>query len=135
VAFYAIKQRKIWIIKAMDRRTGRTMAWVLDGRDAATFPWLYDTLKHFTACVFYTDDGDALAQVLPKACHSTGNVYTQALERDHSPTRPHLARMTRRTKVGSQAADRLHASLKLWWALNVQVIFEADQAIFLSIFN
>lgn len=25
-------------MKAVDRRTGRTMAWVLGGRDAATFP-------------------------------------------------------------------------------------------------
>jgi IS1 family transposase len=33
-------------MKAVDRRTGRTIAWVLGGRDAATFERLYDTLKH-----------------------------------------------------------------------------------------
>jgi hypothetical protein len=37
--------------------------------------------------------------------------------------------------VVSKSVDMLHASLKLWCALNVQVIFEAYQAIFLSIFN
>jgi hypothetical protein len=37
--------------------------------------------------------------------------------------------------VVAKLADMLHASLKLWCALNVQAIFEAYQAIFLSIFN
>jgi insertion element IS1 protein InsB len=119
----------------VDRRTGRTVAWVLGGRDAATFQRLYDKLKHLTACVFYTDDWDAFAQVLPQERHITGKAHTHAIERDNSNTRHHLARMTRRTKVVSKSADMLHASLKLWCALNVQAIFEVYQAIFLSIFD
>ena len=135
MALYPIKKRKIWIIKAVDRRTGRTIAWVLGGRDAATFQRLYDKLKHLTECIFYTDDWDAFAQVLPKERHLTGKSHTHTMERDNSHTRHHLARMTRRTKVVSKSAEMLHASLKLWCALNVQAIFEAYQAIFLSIFN
>ena len=119
----------------MDRLPGRTIAWVLGRRDAATFPRLYDTLQHLTAWIFYTDDWDAFAHILPKERHITGKVHTHAIERDNSNTRHHLARMTRRTKVVSQSVDMLHASLKLWCALNVQAIFEAYQAIFLSIFN
>ena len=119
----------------MDRRTGRTIAWVLGGRDTATFQRLYDKLKHLTACVFYTDDWDTFVRVLPKERHITGKAQTHAIERDHANTRHHLARMTRRTKVVSKSADMLHASLTLWCALNVQAIFEAYQAIFLSIFN
>jgi insertion element IS1 protein InsB len=119
----------------VDRGTGRTIAWVLGNRDVTTFQRLYDKLKHLTACIFYTDDWDAFAKVLPKGRRITGKTHTHAIERDHSNTRHHLARMTRRTKVVSQAADMLHASLKLWCALNVQAIFEAYQAIFLSIFN
>ena len=122
-------------MNAVDRRTGRTMAWVLGGRDAATFERLYDQLKHFTACVFYTDDWDAFAKVLPTERHITGKAQTHAIERDHAHTRHHLARMTRRTMVVSTSVDRLHASLTLWCTLNVQAIFEAYQAIFLSIFN
>jgi insertion element IS1 protein InsB len=119
----------------VDRRTGGTIAWVLGGRDAATFERLYDKLKHLTECIFYTDDWDALAQVLPKERHITGKAPTHAIERDHSNTRHHLARMTRRTKVVSKSVDMLHASFKLWCALNVQAIVEVYQAIFLSIFN
>ena len=135
MAFYPIKKRKIWIIKAVDRCTGRTIAWVLGGRDAATFRRLYNKLKHLTACIFYTDNWDAFAQVLPKERHIIGKAHTHAIERDNSNTRHHLARMTRRTKVVSKSTDMLHASLKLWCALNVPAIFEAYQALFLSIFN
>lgn len=119
----------------MDRCTGRTIAWVLGGRDAATFQRLYNKLKHLTACIFYTDNWDACAQVLPKERHIIGQAHTHAIERDNSNTRHHLARMTRRTKVVSKSTEMLHASLKLWCALNVPAIFEAYQALFLSIFN
>lgn len=119
----------------MDHRTGRPIAWVLGGRDAATFQRLYDKLKHLTACIFYPDNGDVFAQVLPKERHITGKAHTHAIERDNSKTRHHLGRMTRRTKVVSKSIDMLQASLKLWCALKVPAIFEAYQALFLSIFN
>jgi insertion element IS1 protein InsB len=110
VAFSAIKKRKLWIIKAVDRRTGRTIAWVLGGRDAATFQRLYDKLKHLTTCIVYTDDWDAFAQVLPKERHMIGKAHTHVIERDNSNIRHHLARMTRRTKVVSKSQDMVHAS-------------------------
>src|SRR5262245_59579474 len=111
------------------------MAWVLGGRDAATFQRLYDKLKHLTACLFYTDDWDAFAQVLPKERHVTGKSHTHTIERDNSNTRHHLARMTRRTKVVSKSIDMVHASLNLWCALNVPEIFVKYQEMFLSIFT
>jgi insertion element IS1 protein InsB len=109
VAFSAIKKRKLWIIKAVDHCTGRTMAWVLGGRDAATFQRLYDKVKHLTTCIFYTDDWEAFAQVLPKDRHIIGKAYTHAIERDNSNTRHHLARMTRKTKVVSKSEEYEHS--------------------------
>ena len=67
MAFYSFKKNKKWIIKALDRATGRTVAWVIGGRDAATFRRLYDKVKHLTQCVFYTDDWETFAKVLPPA--------------------------------------------------------------------
>jgi insertion element IS1 protein InsB len=123
------------MMKAVDRRTGRPIAWVLGGRDASTCQWLYDKLTHFTEYVFYTDNWDAFAQVLPKERHIIGKAHTHASERDHSNTRHHLARMTRRTKVVSKSEAMIHASLKLWCALMVPAISAQYQALFLSIFN
>jgi insertion element IS1 protein InsB len=119
----------------VDRRTGRTIAWVLGGCDAATFQRLYDKLKQLTDGVFYTDNGDAFAQGLPKARHIIGKAHTHAIERDHSNTRHHLARMPRRTKVVSQSEAMMHASLTLWCALTVPAVFAYYQALFLPIFN
>jgi insertion element IS1 protein InsB len=110
VAFSAINKSKLWIMKAVERRTGRTMAWVLGGRDAATFPRLYDQFKHVTTGLLYTDDREALAQVLPKERQVIGKAHTHVIERDHSHTRHHLAQMTRRTKVVSKSQDMVHAS-------------------------
>ena len=123
------------MITAVDHGTGRTLAWVLGGRDAATFQRFYDNLKQLTDGIFYTDPWEAFAHVWPKDRHILGKAHTQAIERDHSNTRHHLARLTRRTKVVSKSAAMGHASLKLWCALPVPAIFEAYQRLFLSIFN
>ena len=50
------KKRKKWIIKALDRRTNRTVAWIIGGRDTATFQRLYNKVKHLEDCTFYTDN-------------------------------------------------------------------------------
>lgn len=62
------------------------MAWVLGGRDTATFRRLYDKVKHLTDCQFYTDDWEAFASVLPKDRHVVGKPHTVAIERDNSNT-------------------------------------------------
>ncbi|MGH8551470.1 MAG: IS1 family transposase, partial [Methylococcales bacterium] len=102
MAFHWVKKNKKSIIKAVDRSTGRTVAWVLGSPDTATFRKLYDKVKHLTGCIFYTDDWDAFARVLPPERHIIGKAHTVAIERDNSNTRHHLGRMTRRTKVVSK---------------------------------
>jgi IS1 family transposase len=46
------------------------MAWVLGGREAATFQRFYDKRTHLTNGSWYTDQWDAFAQVLPTDRHS-----------------------------------------------------------------
>jgi insertion element IS1 protein InsB len=111
----------------VDRATGRTVAWVTGGRDAATFRRLYGKVKHLEGCIFYTDDWDAFAKVLPKARHAVGKAHTVAIERDNRNTRHHLGRMTRRTKVVSHCEDMLNASIKLWLYLTQPHVFLAYQ--------
>ena len=134
MAFYRFKKNKKWIIKAVDRVTRRTVAWVIGGRDAATFKRLYDKVKHLKNCTFYTDDWDAFAKVLPKDRHVIGKAHTTTIEQDNSNTRHHLGRMTRRTKVVSKREHMIHASMKLWCALTNPDIFKIYQNTFLSIF-
>jgi insertion element IS1 protein InsB len=135
VAFSGKKTQKLWIIKAVDRRSRRTIAWVTGRRDVATFKRLYDKVKHLKECVFFTDDWDAFAKVLPKGRHIIGKAGTITIEQDNSNTRHHLGRMTRRTKIVSKQEYMVNASLKLWCALTTPEIFQQFQSQFLSIFR
>lgn len=135
MAFHRLKKNKIWIIKAVDRSTGRTVAWVVGGRDAASFGRLYDKVKHLTDCTFYTDDWDAFAKHLPPERHVIGKAGTVTIERDNSNTRHHLGRMTRRTKVVSKKPQMVSDSIKLWLALTTPDLFHRYQGLFLSIFR
>jgi insertion element IS1 protein InsB len=119
----------------VDRRTGRTVAWVTGNRDAATFQRLYDKVKHLKNCTFYTDDWDAFAKVLPADRHIIGKSGTVAVERDNSNTRHHLGRMTRRTKVVSKKESMVYDTIKIWLALTSSENFDFYQKIFLSIFR
>ena len=107
---------------------------MLGHRDTATFQRLYDKVKHLKDCVFYTDDWDAFAKVLPPERHIVGKAYTVTIERDNSNTRHHLGRMTRRTKVVSKKVEMVDASIKLWLALTTPDVFRDYQQTFLSIF-
>jgi insertion element IS1 protein InsB len=135
VALHRLKKNKKWIIKAVDRGTGRTVAWVTGGRDAATFRRLYDKVRHLTDCVFYTDDWEAFAKILPPERHVIGKTHTITIEQDNSNTRHHLGRMTRRTKVVSKKERMVYDSLKIWLALTTPHIFQYYQQTFLSIFR
>jgi len=114
VALPTVKKNKKWVIKAIDRRTRRIVAWVLGGRDTATFRRLYDKVKHLTNCTFYTDNWDAFAEVLPPERHIIGKAHTIDIEHDNSNTRHHLGRFTRRTKVVSKSETMINLSLLIW---------------------
>ena len=135
MAFYRLKKNKLWLIKAVDRASRRTVAWVLGGRDAATLQRLYDKVKHLTGCIFYTDDWDAFAKILPAQRHVVGKAHTITIEQDNSNTRHHLGRMTRRTKVVSKNVQMVDAAMKLWCALTQPETFAAFQRAALSIYR
>jgi insertion element IS1 protein InsB len=86
-------------------------------------------------CIFYTDDWEAFAKVLPKNQHVVGKKETVTVERDNSNTRHHLRRMTRRIKIVSKKEEIVCGSINLWCALTLPEIFSQYQATFLSIFK
>jgi insertion element IS1 protein InsB len=90
VAFYRVKKRKLWLIKAVDRGSRRTIAWVLGGRDRAIFRRVYDKVKHLKNCTFYTGAWESFAEVLPPEWHVIGKFGMVAIEQDNSNTRHHL---------------------------------------------
>jgi insertion element IS1 protein InsB len=111
------------------------VAWVLGGRDTATFRRLYKKVKHCKDCTFYTDNWDAFIKVLPPERHIIGKAHTIDIEHDNSNTRHHLGRFTRRTKVVSQKESMVDMTLKLWHALTDNSVFKGFQAIAMSIYS
>ena len=92
-------------------------------------------MKHLESCIFYTDDWDAFAKVLPKDRHIIGKTGTSAIERDNSNTRHNLGRFTRKTKVVSKSETMVELSIRLWYHLRIPKTFERFQALALSIYK
>ena len=111
------------------------MAWVLGGRDSATFRRLYEKVKHLKKCTFYTDDWGAFAEVLPPNRHIVGKEHTIDIEHDNSNTRHHLGRFTRRTKVVSQKEYMVDLTLRIWQAVTTSNLFTVLQDVALSIYR
>jgi insertion element IS1 protein InsB len=112
------------------------VAWVLGGRDTATFRRLYDKVGHLKNCTFYTDDWDAFAKVLPPNRHIIGKAHTIDIEHDNSNTRHHLGRFTRRTKVVSQKEFMVDLTLRIWHAITTNAdLFGQLQKTAFSIFR
>jgi insertion element IS1 protein InsB len=128
-------KNNIWLIKAVDGGTGRTVAWMVGGRDAATCGRLDDKLRHLTDCLFYTDHWDAFAKHQPPERQIVGTAATITSEHDNSNTRHHLRRMTHRPKVVSKQPCIVYVPIKLWLALTIPNIFAHYQATSLSIFR
>jgi insertion element IS1 protein InsB len=135
VAFHQLKKKKKWIFKAIDRRTRRTIAYVIGNRDIATFKRLYDKVKHLKKCKFYTDCWEGFVSVLPKKRHIAGKKYTVSIEQNNSDTRHYLGRMTRRTKIVSKSEKMIDLAMKLWIVIVEFQNYEALSEVFLSIFK
>ena len=87
MVFSGVKKNKSWVWKALDRGRNRTVACVTGHCDVSTFNQLYDKVKHLKNCTFFTefftDNGDAFSNVLPKDRHVIGKKHTVFIERDH----------------------------------------------------
>jgi insertion element IS1 protein InsB len=129
------KKKKLWVLKAVDRGTRRTVDWVLGNRNTATFRQLYDKEKHLATCTFYTDAWEAFAKVLPSERHVIGKEHTGCIERDNSNTRHHLGRCTRRTKVVPKCKEMVDYALRIWHAVTTTELFNSLQGKLMAIFR
>ena len=134
MALYQGKKQRIWIWRALDCATNKTIGWTIGDRSAKTFTKFYDKLRHLNA-TFYTDDWEVYQKILPKERHRIGKCHTIKIEQSNSNIRHFLGRMTRRTKVVSKSEEMIDLSLRLCWNINENNSFEYYREIFLSIFR
>jgi insertion element IS1 protein InsB len=111
------------------------VAWVLGGRDTATFKRLYKKVEHLKDCTFYTDNWDAFSAVLPPERHIIGKAHTIGIEQDNSNTRHYLGRFTRKSKIVSKKDEMVDMSIKLWLTLTTAETLAYFKNIALSIYR
>jgi len=133
--FIGQKKKKLWVLQAIDRRTRRTVGWVLGNRDTSTFRRLYEKVRHLKTCTFYTDAWVGFAKGLPSDRHVIGKKHTVGIEQDNSNTRHHLGRFTRRTKVVSKCEKMVDISLRIWHAVTTTELFNSLKNKWLCIFE
>ena len=112
MAFPEKKSAKLWVWRAYDVDSRRTVAWVLGGRDDATCRRLLDKVG-VKGKVFITDDWEGYHRVIPEGQLFTGKDLTFPIEQDNSNVRHCLARFRRRTKVVSKCRTMVDLSLRL----------------------
>ena len=128
------KSAKLWVWRAYDVDTRRTVAWVLGGRDDATCRKLLDKVG-LKGRTFITDDWEGYHRVIPEAQLFTGKDLTFPIEQDNSNIRHCLARFRRRTKVVSKCRVMVGLSLRLLHHLQDPANYAAYAATLSTIFR
>ena len=128
------KKNKIWIWKAFDPVSGRTVSWTLGGRDDRTVKNLIDEIG-LAGHTFITDDWAGFHRLIPESQLFTGKDLTYPIEQDNSNTRHYLARFRRRSKVTSRSIEMVDLSLLLLYHLSNPDVFKKYLDSFLSIFG
>lgn len=96
-SFVGSKDRQRWLWHAIDHKSGKVLAYVLDSRKDNAFRELKALLKPFGITRYYTDDWGAYGRELPAAIHDIGKRNTQKIERKHLTLRTRIKRLARKT--------------------------------------
>ena len=96
-SFVQAKIYQRWLWHAIERKTGKVIAYVFGRRKDEVFLKLKELLEPFGIKKFYTDDWATYQQYLPKDKLTTGKKYTQKIEQKHLTLRTRIKRLARKT--------------------------------------
>lgn len=96
-SFVQNKKNQRWLWHAIERTTGKVLAYVLGTRTDNVFVKLKTLLEPFGIKKFYTDGWGAYERKLDPNQHQVGKANTQKIERKHLTLRTRLKRLVRRT--------------------------------------
>src|SRR5215510_14160179 len=91
------KKNKLWVWRAVERGRNRTIGWCVGDRSTETFRAFYQRFEHLDA-MFYSDDWESYAKVIPSGRLVTGKKHTIGIEQNNSNIRRFSGRFTRRKK-------------------------------------
>jgi insertion element IS1 protein InsB len=106
-AYVARKSNPRWLWHAIDRHTGKVLAYVFGRRKDTVFLQLKALLEPFGITQYYTDGWGAYERHLDADTHHVGKDKTQKIESKHINLRTRIKRLVRRTICFSKT-ERMH---------------------------
>lgn len=91
------KENPRWLWHAIERQSGKVLAYVFGRRKDEVFLQLKTLLEPFGITRFYTDDWGAYERHLEANQHEVGKKNTQRIENKHLNFRTRIKRLTRKT--------------------------------------
>ncbi|MGB5634199.1 MAG: IS1 family transposase [Waterburya sp.] len=95
--FVGSKKNQRWLWHAIDRLTGKVLAYVFGRRKDEVFLELKKLLEPFGIKHYCTDGLGAYRRHLPEDKHEIGKKKTQKIEQKHIRLRTRIKRLTRKT--------------------------------------
>jgi len=96
-SFVGEKANQRWLWHAIDRASGKVLAYVFGTRKDEVFLQLKALLQPFGISRYYTDDWGAYERHLDTSKHEVGKQNTQKIENKHLNLRTRIKRLARRT--------------------------------------
>ena len=111
-SFVQKKHQQRWLWYALDKLTGKVMAYVFGRRTDGTCKKLLGLLKDFPIKHWFTDDWGSYERCLPAEKHTVSKRYTQGIERRNLNFRTRIKRLARKTICFSKLPE-IHDKL-IW---------------------
>ncbi len=99
------KSNPRWLWHAIDRPSGKVLAYVFGRRKDEVFLQLKRLLEPFGIKKYCTDGWGAYERHLPAECHEIGKRKTQRIERKHLRLRTRIKRLARKTICFSKTEE------------------------------
>ena len=104
-SFVGNKDNQRWLWHALDRRSGKVLAYVFGRRKDEVFLELKKLLLPFGIQKYCTDGWGAYERNIPHEKHEVGKRKTQRIERKHLRLRTRIKRLTRKTICFSRSEE------------------------------
>jgi len=104
-SFVGNKKNPRWLWHALDRKTGKIIAYVFGRRKDEVFRKLQKLLEPFGIKKYCTDGWGAYSRNLPLEKHEIGKRKTQKIERKHLGMRTRIKRLQRKTICYSRSEE------------------------------
>ena len=108
------KKQKLWVWKVLCRGTGELIAWECGNRDKAPLEKLVGRLEKWNVSLYYTDDYQVYASVLPREKLVQTKAETHAIERNNCRMRHWFGRFKRKSIIVSKSVEMVNLTVALF---------------------